>query len=62
MTISLGDPPQVVASELVNAMATVTAMSVVVTGLSAGLLAGGVFGPTKEPKPNKKKQVITWSK
>jgi len=62
VTISLSDPPQVVASELVNAMAIITTMSVVVTGLSAGLLASGALSTTKEPKPDKKKQGITWGK
>lgn len=57
--VSLSSPPQVVALELINAMATVTVMSVVVTGLSAGLLASGVLAPTKPPK---KKEGPTWGK
>lgn len=53
------NPLQVTALEMVNALMTVAAMSIIVTGMSAGLLASGIFEPKKVPK---KPVGITWAK
>jgi len=53
---TLSNPPQVVALEVMNALTTVTAMSVLMTGVTSGLLASGIFAA---PKPVKKREGIS---